>query len=69
MWDRNVEQVLEKLNSSEAGLSQKQAEQRLLLNGKMFVKKPQKRGISIFLNLACYCNILDDKKLKIMRKF
>ena len=42
---------------------------RLLLNGKMFVKKPQKRGISIFLNLTCYCNIFNDKKLKIMRKF
>ena len=50
MWDRNVEQVLEKLNSSEEGLSQKQAEQRLLLNGKNEIPKgKEKTKLNVFL--------------------
>ena len=50
MWDRNVEQVLEKLNSSEEGLNQKQAEQRLLLNGKNEIPKgKEKTKLNVFL--------------------
>ncbi len=50
MWDKTIEDVLEKTNSNTTGISQKQANQRLLLNGKNQIPKGKKKGIiSIFL--------------------
>ena len=50
MWDKTIEDVLEKTKSNTTGISQKQANKRLLLNGKNQIPKGKKKGIiSIFL--------------------
>lgn len=50
MWDKTIEDVLKKTNSNTTGINQKQANQRLLLNGKNQIPKGKKKGIiSIFL--------------------
>ena len=50
MWSKTSEEVLEKTNSNVNGISQKIAEQRLLLNGKNEIPKGKKKGIiEIFL--------------------
>ena len=45
MWDKTVQEVLEKTNSSKDGITQKLAEQRLLLNGKNEIPKGKKKTI------------------------
>ena len=50
MWDKTIEQTLEKTNSNANGISQKIAKQRLMLNGKNEIPKGKKKGIiEIFL--------------------
>ena len=50
MWSKTSREVLEKTNSNVNGISQKIAEQRLLLNGKNEIPKGKKKGIiEIFL--------------------
>ena len=46
MWNKTIEQTLEKTNSNANGISEKKAEQRLLLNGKNEIPKGKKKGIS-----------------------
>ncbi len=46
MWSKTSEEVLEKTNSNVNGISQKIAEQRLLLNGKNEIPKGKKKGIT-----------------------
>lgn len=45
MWNKTIEQILEKTNSNANGISEKKAEQRLLLNGKNEIPKGKKKGI------------------------
>ena len=45
MWNKTIEQTLEKTNSNANGISKKKAEQRLLLNGKNEIPKGKKKGI------------------------
>ena len=45
MWDKTIEQTLEKTNSNANGISQKIAKQRLMLNGKNEIPKGKKKGI------------------------
>ena len=45
MWDKTIEDVLKKTNSNTTGINQKQANQRLLLNGKNQIPKGKKKGI------------------------
>ena len=45
MWNKTIEQTLEKTNSNANGISEKKAEQRLLLNGKNEIPKGKKKGI------------------------
>ena len=45
MWNKTIEQTLEKTNSNANGISPKKAEQRLLLNGKNEIPKGKKKGI------------------------
>ena len=45
MWDKTVQEVLEKTNSSKGGINQKLAEQRLLLNGKNEIPKGKEKSI------------------------
>ena len=45
MWSKTVQEVLENTNSSMVGLSQKQAKQRLMLNGKNEIPKGKKKTI------------------------
>lgn len=45
MWDKEVEEVLEKLNSSKDGLKLKEANQRLIINGKNQIPKGKKHTI------------------------
>lgn len=45
MWNKTIEQTLEKTNSNANGISDKKAEQRLLLNGKNEIPKGKKKGI------------------------
>ena len=50
MWNKTTQEVLEKTNSNINGISQKTAEQRLVLNGKNEIPKGKKKGIGeIFL--------------------
>lgn len=50
MWNKTIEEVLEKTNSNMEGISQKQATQRLLLDGKNEIPKGKKKTIGgIFL--------------------
>lgn len=50
MWDKSVEEVLEKLNTNQYGLTSKEANQRLTLNGKNEIPKGKKNTIwDIFL--------------------
>ncbi len=45
MWDKTTEEILEKTNSNIDGISQKIAEQRLLINGKNEIPKGKKKTI------------------------
>ena len=45
MWDKTVQEVLKMTNSSKDGITQKLAEQRLLLNGKNEIPKGKKKSI------------------------
>ena len=45
MWNKTIEQTLEQTNSNANGINPKQAEQRLLLNGKNEIPKGKKKGI------------------------
>ena len=45
MWNKTVQEVLEMTNSSKDGITQKLAEQRLLLNGKNEIPKGKKKSI------------------------
>ncbi len=45
MWNKTIEQTLEQTNSNANGISPKQAEQRLLLNGKNEIPKGKKKSI------------------------
>lgn len=45
MWSKTVQEVLENINSSMVGLSEKQAKQRLMLNGKNEIPKGKKKTI------------------------
>lgn len=45
MWSKTSREVLEKTNSNINGISQKIAEQRLMLNGKNEIPKGKKKGI------------------------
>ena len=45
MWDKTVQEALEKTNSSKDGINQKLAEQRLMLNGKNEIPKGKKKSI------------------------
>ena len=45
MWDQNIEEVLEKFNTTKGGLSFKEANQRLTLNGKNEIPKFKKKTI------------------------
>ena len=45
MWNKTIEQTIEKTNSNANGISEKKAEQRLLLNGKNEIPKGKKKGI------------------------
>lgn len=50
MWDKTVQEVLEKTNSNQNGISQKKAYQRLMLNGKNEIPKGKSKTIlQIFL--------------------
>lgn len=50
MWSKTNREVLERTNSNVNGISQKIAEQRLLINGKNEIPKGKKKGITeIFL--------------------
>ena len=51
MWDQNIEEVLEKFNTTKGGLSSKEANQRLTLNGKNEIPKFKKKTIlDIFID-------------------
>ena len=51
MWENKVETVLEKLNTTQKGLTTKEVNQRILLNGKNVIPKGKKKGISnIFID-------------------
>lgn len=45
MWSKTVQEALENTNSSMVGLSEKQAKQRLMLNGKNEIPKGKKKTI------------------------
>ncbi len=45
MWNKTTEEILEKTNSNIDGISQKTAEQRLLINGKNKIPKGKKKTI------------------------
>ena len=45
MWSKTIQEVLENTNSSMVGLSEKQAKQRLMLNGKNEIPKGKKKTI------------------------
>lgn len=45
MWNKTTEEILEKTNSNIDGISQKTAEQRLLINGKNEIPKGKKKTI------------------------
>lgn len=45
MWNKTIEQTLEQTNSNANGISPKQVEQRLLLNGKNEIPKGKKKSI------------------------
>ena len=45
MWNKTTEEILEKTNSNIDGISQKIAEQRLLINGKNEIPKGKKKTI------------------------
>ena len=45
MWNKTIEQTLEKTNSNANGISEKKAEQRLLLNGKNEIPKGKKKSV------------------------
>ena len=45
MWDKTVQEVWKMTNSSKDGITQKLAEQRLLLNGKNEIPKGKKKTI------------------------
>ena len=45
MWDKTIEEVLEKTNSSKNGLTKKQALQRLMINGKNKLPKGKEKTI------------------------
>lgn len=45
MWDKKIEEIFEKLNTSQNGLTSKEANQRLILNGKNEIAKGKKTTI------------------------
>ena len=45
MWDKTIEEVFEKTNSSKNGLTKKQALQRLMINGKNKLPKGKEKTI------------------------
>lgn len=45
MWDKNVDEVLKKLKTNEKGLTQKDAEERIMVNGKNEIPKVKKDTI------------------------
>ena len=45
MWEKKVTQILEELNSNQDGISEKEAKQRLIINGKNELPKGRKKKI------------------------
>lgn len=45
MWDKSIEDVMEKLSTNKNGLTSKEAQQRLALNGKNEIPKGKKNTI------------------------
>ena len=45
MWDKHIKEIYEMLQTKEEGLTQKEAENRLKLNGKNVIPKGKKRTL------------------------